>query len=212
MKLLIVLTIGFFTQLALAEQPMMEVSGPVLTAGDGCPQGSATIVFSSDSSTFSVIYDRLSVQADAPGMARTKCTVTFPFRLRNGFRARIQQVDTRGFVSLQAGDSASLKTKFHWQGGLICLRVCLPSIPVEMVRNYSGPIQKDFTEGMDARKAFESSGCGGSRGTENMRLEVTNELTVNNNSAGDSALVVDTQDGTFRSVTKYRVTFERCIR
>lgn len=184
----------------------ISLAGPVTSSGNGCPQNQAQVVFSPSMSAFSVLYGQMSAESSVATDVSVNCNLEIPIRLPKGKRMRLVKVDHRGFINLNSGDAAQLSSRFLWIGGGVCTKFCMPPAPVELKKQYLGPVQSDFTETMVSGNWNQKSGCGGDR-----VLRVQNTINIANRSGQQSILTLDSQDGTFAPESVYYVQFESCI-
>lgn len=109
MKSLIIFLSMIFSSVGFAQSLQIE---EVQLTGQGCPQGSVAVQISPDASSFTVLYDRLTLVAGADTTdASTECKVRIRLKkpLRMGFR--IEEVDFRGYVYLDPGVVGAQKVR-----------------------------------------------------------------------------------------------------
>lgn len=85
--------------------------------GNGCPQGTTSVVLTEDKQTFSILYG--PIQAEAGGVVeeqtdRKFCEVTIPLSIPEGYQIALEKLDLRGFVGLPASAHAKLRTKVYY--------------------------------------------------------------------------------------------------
>jgi hypothetical protein len=107
--------------------------------GSGCPQNSVTASYASDRTTFTLLFDSFIAQV-GPNLpatdARKNCQINVNLHVPMGWAYSVMQVDYRGYVSLDAGINAQMKSVFYWQGSVI---------QTSSVQRFAGPVSKDYT-------------------------------------------------------------------
>ena len=203
MKELIAILALLFASLAHAQN--VTVTGAVKASGRGCPTGNVSVTFSPDMGAFSILFDELKAEVIGAGQDSKNCLVEFPLHIDPGYRLKITQVDHRGFQSLSAGDRAQLIAIYQWIGGNICTgRTCVRPIPIQLERDYVGPLNGDFLETIGATSDWQASTCGG-----DMHLRIDTHVRLGS-SGGGSMMTLDSIDGSLQPSSVYHLTAEPC--
>jgi hypothetical protein len=204
-KELIALLALLFATVANAQN--LQVTGPVKSAGRGCPNNDVSVTWAPDMGAFSILFDQLKAEVVDRGVDNRNCKIAFPLRLDPGWRIRLTQVDHRGFLSLNAGDRGQLIASYQFKGGRVCNdNRCRRPMPTELHRDYVGPISGDLYESIGASNDWQFSGCGG-----DIMMEIDTRLRVGMGSGhGQALMVLDSIDGSVNANAVYRLSIERC--
>ncbi|MES2965437.1 MAG: DUF4360 domain-containing protein [Bdellovibrionota bacterium] len=204
MKELVALLALLFATIAHAQN--LQVTGPVKSAGRGCPNNDVSVTWSPDMAAFSILFDQLKAETTARGVDNRNCKVAFPLRIDAGWRLRLVQVEHRGFLNLAAGDRGQLIATYKFRGGKVCNdNRCRRSTPTELRRNYAGPISGDLYEVTGASSEWEFSACGG-----DIQMEIDTHLRVGGPTGSGALMVLDSIDGALNANAVYRMQIERC--
>ncbi|MEK7355676.1 MAG: DUF4360 domain-containing protein, partial [Bdellovibrionota bacterium] len=208
MKELIALIALLFATISASAQNL-QLTGPVQSAGRGCPNHDVSVTFSPDMMAFSILFDNLKAEVLDRGADNRNCKVGIPLRIEPGWRLRLLQVEHRGFLNLSPGDRGQLRALYKFRGGRVCNdERCRRSTPTELRREYMGPISGDIYEVIGATSEWEFSSCGG-----DISLEVDTHLRVGTapgRGGGGAIMVLDSIDGALNANATYRLQFERC--
>ena len=178
--------------------------------GSGCPPGSVSSAIAPDGSAFTVLFDSYMAQVGPGVPARNRireCDVDVVLKAPLGWSWAIAGVDHRGFASLPAGVSATLKSSFRFNRQHANQH---QAPPLEI--HFMGPKDDDYTVSSDTPPLqMEWSKCGGLS-----RLHINTSLKVKAlSSAGTGLVTVDSLDGQLTqldgsTVCGYRLVWRRC--
>jgi hypothetical protein len=110
----------------------------VTYGGTGCPQGSVGNSIASDRSSLTLIFDRF-VASVGPGVpiteARKNCQINLNLHIPQGWAFSIATFDYRGYVQLAAGQRATQKAIYYFQG---------ETTQASAEANFAGPVARDY--------------------------------------------------------------------
>ncbi len=165
--------------------------------GNGCPQGSASVTLSPDSTSLSILFDSYQVMTGGggPRVDRKSCNLSIPVRVPNGYSVSIVQIDYRGFNSLPRQASSQLAVEYFFAG----------SRGARTQKNFRGPLNDSFeTTDRLIASAQTWSPCG----AETI-MRVNTSMTQMGSPWGEDALsTVDSAD--ISSGLVYHLQFRRC--
>ena len=164
--------------------------------GNGCPQGSASVILSPDNQQLSILFDSYMVQTGSglPTVDRKSCNLSIPVTVPNGYSYSIVQVDYRGFNSLPRQARSQLNVEYFFAG----------SRGVRTQKSFVGPLNDQYavTDRLGA-EAVVWSPCG----AETI-MRVNTSMTQFGSRYGDALSTVDSAD--FSSGLVYHIQFRRC--
>jgi hypothetical protein len=169
--------------------------------GSGCPQNTAAVALSQDSTAFTVTYSNYMAQAGpqaSPTGFRKNCQLGVRVHVPQGFTYAVTKADYRGFASLARGASAVEQANYYFQG----------ATPTARARQqFTGPYNNDWqatdTVGV---ASLAWAPCGAFRD-----LNINTELRVNRGNSAPSATSFITMDSTDTSIsTLYHLAWKHC--
>ena len=166
--------------------------------GNGCPQGSASVTLSPDSTSMSVLFDSYQVATNGPNarVDRKSCNLSIPVTVPGGYSVSVIAVDYRGFNSLPRQASSQLAVEYFFAG----------SRGPRTVKSFLGPLASDYqvTDNLIA-SALVWSPCGAQT-----ILRVNTSMTQYGSPRGEEGMsTVDSAD--ISSGLVYHLQFRRCI-
>lgn len=180
--------------------------GRAQAAGNGCPQGTMSVVFAPDNLSFSVLFDQFI--AEAGGRQRRdnmSCTVTVPVEVPAGMQMEITRVDYRGFAGLPAQAHGLLQSVIAFRGPRGGDRDRLT-----LRYQFRGPLMDNYEISTDTlndgpRDESELSPCGG-----DVQLRITSQLRLVTHAGEPASLTLDSIDGSANAI--YYVNWRACRR
>lgn len=105
--------------------------------GSGCPDGTASVTLSPDSTALSILFDQY--QAEAGGstgksLDRKACAIAIPVHVPQGFSVSVMDVDYRGFNAIPQGGMSQFNVEYFFAG------MRGPSF----AKRFVGPIQDNY--------------------------------------------------------------------
>ena len=177
----------------------------VTVNGSGCPAGTATVVATSDNSTFVVTYSAYTAQVgvDAkPTDIRKNCQLSLRVTPPQGFTYAVTRVDYGGWAHLEAGASATAGASYYFQGSS-----ATGYTSHDLTGTLDGAWQAEDTSGTPGLASLGSPPCGAQR-----NLNVDTELRVDAGTSDPdtttSYVTMDTTRGGFHSV--YHLAWQQC--
>lgn len=166
--------------------------------GTGCPAGSVAGNIAEDARAFTLLFDQYTAEA-GPGIllvaGRKACQVTLDLHIPGGWQYTLFTVDTRGFLNLESGTSATQQNRYYFQGGL--------NGPA-LVSNFYGPRVGDYMARDNVGiTSLVWSPCG-----VNRALNVNTSVRVAAPWGRRALATVDSLDGEFK--LRYWVQWRRC--
>lgn len=166
-------------------------------AGEGCPSGSASVTLSPDQSSFSILFDELSVDAQATEstVAKSKtCAILLGLKISGPYRLAIVGSDVRGFVSVSESAQASIRVKHH---PFMNVALGAPQF-MDFSRNFQGPTEENVIMQSRFTNLPMWSNCGVhmSNGAENMPyMQINIDINATSNNPAENTLVtIDSLD------------------
>jgi hypothetical protein len=185
---------AFVSESAHAQQLQLGYPG---YGGNGCPQGSASVTLSPDSTSMSILFDSYQVATggNGPRIDRKSCNLSIPVTVPGGYSVSIIQVDYRGFNSLPRQASSALSVEYFFAG----------SRGARTQKNFRGPLNENFeTSDRLIASALTWSPCGAQT-----IMRVNTSMTQMGSPWGEDALsTVDSAD--ISSGLVYHLQFRRC--
>ncbi len=93
--------------------------GDVSYGGNGCPNGSASIVMTEERKTISILFDQFKAEAGnttGKRIDRANCNLRIPLQVEPGYSMALIKVDYRGFSAVPAGGSATFDADYIFAG------------------------------------------------------------------------------------------------
>lgn len=171
--------------------------------GNGCPEGSYSIIMSPDGTTLSILFDRFTIESNAiasgapPGMV---CRIAAPLNLPANYSIGVYKVDYRGFAKLAAKQGVELNVQYFLgphgnENGRV------------FKRKIKGPHTSDyvFTETIGAGQ-MKRVGCGISA-----MLNLSIALSLDGDLGGGTAMAsLDTTDAAPGGALVYHFNLKKC--
>lgn len=180
------------------------VSLPALAQeGNGCPEGSYSIIMSPDGTTLSILFDRFVLESggiSVSGMQRKVCRISSPLNLPANYSIGVYKVDYRGFAKLVAKQETELDVKYFLgphdnEHGRV------------FKRKIKGPHEGDylFTETIGAGQ-MKRVGCG-IAATLNVGITLSLDGDLR---AGEAMSSLDTTDAAPGGALVYHLNLKKC--
>ena len=165
--------------------------------GSGCRHDSATVAASLDNTAFTVTYSEFTAVA-GPGVKKQEnakdCRVKIKLDIPKSYTYSLTSVDVRGYVSVQAGATASHTLAYSFPS----------SKSAPLGREFAGPVDDFWQAGQTAPLDFAP--CGGSR-----NLTVDNTLAVEPGTSDPESVSLVTMDSTDVATSlTYRLVWKPC--
>lgn len=100
-----------FVAIAVLLSTGAQAKTPTVSDGNGCSQGTYSVVNSPDGTTLTILFDSFSIataQSASASSNRISCNVQVPLNLPDGFTLGLYKVDYRGFAHLSENQSSEL--------------------------------------------------------------------------------------------------------
>lgn len=164
-----------FLESRQAINPDVRILEKPVVNGNGCPSGSASVVFDKDLQAFSVNFDKYNVQTGPaplkPSDSIKNCKVTVRVGFRKGYTFSVLDTDLTGYASLERGVSGKAITDFSFTGG---------SGRPKWTRNLHGPYDDSFNLHASPDLIINSP-CGAGSAILNINTQITiNPLAPSN--------------------------------
>lgn len=191
---------------ASAAQARIQMQG-YQSRGAGCPEGSVQVMWAPDYSSFTILYDRLLLEAGrgrgASGQINCEVEMHLQKHRLQGFA--VEAVDFRGFVQLDPGVRAQQTVKVS-SGSTKELRAISTDFGMQ---RWQGPANQNYTlSTVRPPRRPEILNCIPYR--ENTRLVVQTKLEISNAGGGRGGMMaVDSGDG--RVMQRYHVRWQNCV-
>lgn len=199
------LVLGLLLSASWAEA-RMQMEG-YQARGSGCPDGSVQVIWAPDYNSFTVLYDRLLLEAGrgrgSAGAVNCEVEMFLKKHRLQGFS--VEAVDFRGFIQLDPGVRAQQVVKVS-TGSTKELRALSTDFGVQ---RWQGPIAQNYTlSTVRPARRPEILNCIPYR--ENTRLVVQTRLDISNADGGRAGMMaVDSTDG--RVMQRYQVRWQNCV-
>jgi hypothetical protein len=194
--------IGFSSLANAAIQMLGHVS-----RGAGCPEGSVQVMWDPGFTSFTVLYDRLLLEAGrGRGAAgRVNCEVEMILKKHQLQGFAVEAVDLRGFVQLDPGVRAQQLVSVS-SGSTRELRVISTDFGAQ---RWQGPIAQNYTiSTLRPSRRPEILNCIPFR--EKTRLVIRTQMDIAGASGGSGGMMaVDSADG--RVMQRYHVRWQNCV-
>lgn len=189
-----------FAESAKAEVPPYARVRSISYAGSGCPAGSVAKNISPDLQAFTLLFDQYIAEV-GPGVPflqrRKNCQLNIDLDFPSGWTYTLFTVDTRGYVALEPGVTATQTSSYYFQGqGSTARLATVLTGPTD--RNYQARDQLGVS-------AYVWAPCGAQRS-----LNINTEVKAENrfNPGGHGLATVDSIDGQFKLI--YGISWTRC--
>jgi hypothetical protein len=176
-------------------------------SGTGCPQGSASVALSPDSSVVSVLFDQFNTEIN-PGDAvrsRRDCQIRLSVKFSGKYRVAIVGSDIRAFAGVPAGARSTIDiqhTSPFAHGHQFWKKM-------DLVRVLDGPFNDDlFLQSNFADKPLWST-CGSELGSEGLPLMSINISIQSQNQTTESLLTsIDSMDLNANAGLQYHLAWK----
>lgn len=173
----------------------------VTSAGNGCPNGSATAMLSPDRQELTISFDNFIAEAGAINGKRSErkaCTVSTGIHVPAGFSVSIIPVDFRGYQNLTRGATSEFGVQYYLAG---YPRGIKPA-PVR----FRGPLDRDFNIRNElVLTALSWSRCGDS---VNLNTLPYVKVSAPNTWEAEATMQLDTIDMSAEVI--YQLQWRRC--
>lgn len=168
--------------------------------GTGCPQGTVSATLSPDAKTLSIIFDQYVANAGGPiRIDRKNCQIALPIHVPQGYSFSILEMDYRGFNSLPAGGSSTLRLEYYlaYPGS--------PSSGPRYTKSWYGPTDSDYlVTNVLGLSAITWSPCG-----QDLNLRTTSSIEARSNFRREQAMMtLDSIDA--KASLVYLLQWRRC--
>ena len=168
-------------------------------AGNGCPSGSASVVFSPDKKSVSLLFDEYIAEAGGQGQRtfdRKKCDIAFGLKIPSGISVSMIDADYRGYNDLPRGARASFKRDYFFAG----------SRGPSLTKNWRGSRSDDFLiKDRLGVLANVWSACGA-----DVVLRSKTAATVRTSRGNEALMMVDSADLKTKTVYRYNFRYRAC--
>ena len=189
--------------LASQAQAAPNVSGVKINstayAGNGCPQGSASVVISPDKTSVSFLFDDYIAEAGGHGQRtfdRKKCDIALGLKIPRGISVSLADADYRGFHDLPRGARATFKRDYFFAG----------KTGPSMTKTWNGARSNDFKV-TDNLAVFANvwSRCGA-----DVILRSKSAATVKTQRGREALMMVDSIDIKSKTLFRYNFRYKAC--
>lgn len=189
-----------FAGSALASGPEYVRVRSLSYAGTGCPAGTVASNVSPDNQALTLLFDSYFAEV-GPGLplsaGRKNCQVVVSLDFPPGWSYTLATVDYRGFLSLDAGVTATQSSSYYFQGGFGT---------GTLSTTVAGPVARDYQiRDVLGLSAQVWSPCGANRAL-NINTQVRADNSRNRNGRG--LITKDSIDLTLKQI--YGITWRRC--
>lgn len=167
--------------------------------GTGCRSDTTTVAVSPDKEAFTVLYSTYLAQAGASTKnkdERRKCGITVRLNVPANMTYAVSAVDYRGFAHLEAGASATLSSRYHFQGS---------GTPAFTEHAFASGLVDDWQVTDTVGAGAEFGKCGKDR-----KIDIDTELRAQSPRVDSptSFITMDSTDGEISST--YHLTYRNC--
>ena len=185
-------------------------------SGSGCSTGSAFPLPPDGGPTFALYFSQFLVQS-GPGIpaseASKSCRVDLDLSYPNGYQFAIFETNSRGFISLAAGSTATIKSTYIAKGEFPQVSRPRPPPPTHTAHAYSsqnyetsyaGPIAQDLLK-LDkfSKRSLVFSDC-----QERNFLTITTQLNIKTKPGTQNIIALDAIDG--KITNNVTLVFRQC--
>jgi len=147
--------------------PDLRIIGAPVANGNGCPKGTASIIFDNHEQTFTISFDQYTAQTGPaplkPSDSIKNCKVTMLVGFTKGYTFSILETELNGYASLTPGVTGKAITQFSFTGGTGNPKYTL---------NFKGPHDDTFNLRADP-SVIVNSRCGAGSATLNINTQIT---------------------------------------
>jgi hypothetical protein len=116
-KSVVCLLISAITQFAFAEDTAPFDIGEATFDGNGCPEGTYSVVLSPDGTELSILFSSFTAETDEDHRnAFANCSVAIPIDIPSGITVGLMGVDYRGLSFIPSGGSGMLYREYFFAG------------------------------------------------------------------------------------------------
>ncbi len=192
-------SILFFTSFILSLSAYAQFRiGEVHYGGNGCPNGSASVVLTDDRRTISILFDQFKAEAGnttGKRVDRANCNLRIPMQVDPGYAVALIKVDYRGFSSIPVGGSATFDADYIFAGAR----------GSKHNKKVNGPVSDEFLVSNQIQ-AQAWSACG-----KSIMFGINATATATTNSSMEQAMmIVDSADIDTNPGIVYSFTSKRC--
>lgn len=177
-------------------------------SGTGCPEGTARVVLSPDSSVMSVLFDQFITEI-TPGegerRARKNCEISLRISYSGQYRVAIVGSDIRGYAGIPAGGRSVIKVQHipafaanhpNWKR-------------MDMRENLVGPLNEDIFMEVKFKDRPGWSRCGTEASSDGFTLMGINMIIESANRSKTETLVttIDSMDSAASAGLQYRLAW-----
>ena len=190
-RTLMTLAVVGLTSTALAQEvkpdPAQIYIRDIYYSGSGCPSNSLQGMISSDGTVFTATYEQF-IAKQGPNWdrldRRKSCNLTVDLHAPQGYAFALFNLNTLGFVDLDAGTAAQQKVAMRFAGDAI-------SKGASFTNDYYGPADEEFfTTQSVITESLVWSRCGGG-----IPMNITTTITATASGSAEALIGVDQQDG-----------------
>jgi hypothetical protein len=172
------------------------------SGGSGCPQGTVTSTIAADGLSLTVLFDQY-VASMGPGVpitrSRVQCTLNIGISVPQGQAFTITQIDTRGFLDIPKGVTATRLANYRFQGNDLANPTQAPGRT-----DFVGPARRTYqTSDSFELPTLVFSKCGLDA---NINVDTSVRLAGDRNQP--SLIAVGSVQGSF--VQQYHLAWKRC--
>ncbi len=177
----------------------------VTYGGEGCPQGTVTAMLSPDATELTVLFDAFDTRVGADlSNAVKNCEVRLNIRKPRLWSYKIESVDFRGFVHLDAGVRAEQRVSFQNGPSHAGFNKSFG------YQRFQGPISQNYTlTTVKPLNGPDLLSCLPAKKNVELKIRSTIELKGGGGAQG-GMMTVDSVDG--RVVHKYRLSWISCLK
>jgi hypothetical protein len=198
--------VGALTRVKLAgevkpDPNTVHVKAVNMIGGTGCPQGTVRSAIAADGQWVAVRFDQY-VASMGPGIpltrSRMQCTLNLAISVPQGFTFTVTQIDSRGFVNIPRGVTATRQSNYRFQGNAGTAN------PPPGRTTFTGPTDRDFVQSdVFDLSTLVFSACG-----SDSNLNVDTSLRLSGSRNKESFIALDSLEGTF--VQRFHLAWRRC--
>lgn len=198
---------GFFDDLIKGSSfnPSEIALEGVSYGGPGCPQGTVTTILSPDASELTVLFDAFDARVGADqSNTEMNCEVRLNIRKPRLWSYKIESVDFRGFVHLDAGVRAEQRVMFQNGPSHAGFNKSFG------YQRFNGPISQNYLlTTVKPLNGPDLLSCLPAKKNVELKIRSTVELKGGGGAKG-GMMTVDSADG--RMIQKYRLSWISCLK
>lgn len=97
--------------------PDIQISG-VIYGGNGCPQGTASVILSDDKTKFTILFDEYIAETEGTDWnVRKSCNLAVSLSIPAGYSVALLWIDYRGYALIPARGRGVLRAEYFFAGG-----------------------------------------------------------------------------------------------